>query len=147
MPASKVLTPAPEEEVRKDPRPLLVVLIVLCAIFVVTYALRLDERDRVEAAIVAQKAANAAAITRGAELREILTQVTRPAYLDIIIRQFLGMGKDGDTRLVPVDAPGLATAAPVPLLETAPRYSGPVWRQWLTLFSPRPNAPPAPSTP
>lgn len=132
MSASKPLDPLPREE-HKDPRPLLVLLIVLCSIMVVTYALRLDQRDRIEASIVAQKAANAAAVARGAELEKNVAEANRPAYLDVFIRTYLGMGKSGDIRLVPVDTPesGEVAAAPPPV---APVRMLPVWQQWVMLF-------------
>lgn len=138
MSASNPIEPLPSEE-RNDPRPLLVLLIVLCSILVVTYALRLDERDRVEEAIAAQTAANEDARARSAELRDTLEKVNRPAHLELIIRGFLGLGKEGDIRLVPVDAPDLPMlGAPAPDVAAAPSgESAPVWRQWLTLFLPR----------
>ena len=52
------LPETPSAETPKDGRPLLVVLIALCAIFILTYALRLDTRDQREVEIALQQQLN-----------------------------------------------------------------------------------------
>ncbi|MGL4650804.1 MAG: FtsB family cell division protein [Caldilineaceae bacterium] len=125
-------TPAEE---RSSSRPLLILLIAICTLMIVTYAARLDERDGVQGAIAEQRVLNEEAKQRTAGLQRELLSVNRPAYVDEVARRDLGMGKEGDVVIVAVTATG-ATDAGQSAREQAPALLQPIWRQWLTLFTP-----------
>lgn len=120
----------------KDGRPLLVILIALCSIFVFTYALRLDTRDEIEAAIVAQQETNAAAVARTAQLEREYAQVEKPAHADTLIRTLLQMGKPGEQVLVGVSPPSVTGAVPLTAAPTLPHINRAIWEQWFHLLFP-----------
>lgn len=131
-------TPSPEAsaEERSSSRPLLILLIALCTMLVVTYATRLDERDSVQAAIVEQQELNEQARVRTAALQKELENVARPAYVDEVARRSLGLGKEGDVVIVAVAGPAVAAAEPGAAVRAPATLQQPIWRQWLTLFTP-----------
>ena len=89
-----------------------------------------------EAAIVAQQAANQEAIARGARLQEELAQVANPSFMEYFVRAILLKGKEGEVRLVVVDGPVTAAlAAPAAGVGAAPLRL-PVWQQWGELLAP-----------
>lgn len=120
---------------RASSRPLLILLIAICTLMIVTYATRLDERDGVQAAIVEQQVLNEQARARTAALQKELLSVNRPSYVDEVARRDLGMGKEGDVVIVAVAPPASAAAEQTTPAET-PALLQPIWRQWLTLFTP-----------
>jgi len=126
----------PPAEAPKDGRPLLVLLIALCAIFVFTYALRLDVRDHREAEIALQREKNEEAIARAAELDRELKNVGRPGHADTLIRTLLQMGKPGEQVLVGVSSPSIAGAVPASAAPVLPHYEKAIWQQWLELLAP-----------
>jgi cell division protein FtsB len=134
MPAS----PSPEATVeeRTSSRPLLILLIAVCTLLIVTYAARLDERDGIQEAIVAQQALNEQAIARSAALQQELTAVTRDSYIDQVARTQLGMGKEGDVVIVAVAPAPNAAPAEGQSPARPPTQWQPIWRQWLILFTP-----------
>src|SRR5215204_2437402 len=99
LPSSN-LPETPPADSPKDGRPLLVILIALCAVFIFTYALRLDTRDQREAEIATQAQVNKDTIARTAELEREYQNVGRPGYADTMIRTLLQMGKPGEQVLV-----------------------------------------------
>lgn len=136
MAAGNLPEQAPAPTTAPSARPLLIVLIAVCSILVFTYALRLGDRDRMEAAIAAQQAANQEAIARGARLQEDLAQVANPSFMEYFVRAVLLKGKEGEVRLVVVDGPATAAlAAPAAGVEAAPLRL-PVWQQWGELLAP-----------
>lgn len=113
---------------------MLVVLIVLCLIFIISYAARLGERQRMEKAIIAQETAIANAIVRQAQLEAELERVSSPAYVDEVARTVFQLGKEGETTFNGVV---LSNPSPAPALSAPPQlYRDPVWRQWLELILP-----------
>ena len=134
MSASQLPGQTNEPQVRSSVRPLLLLVIGLCLLFIVTYALRLDARDRMEAALVTQRQINVEAAARGAALEKQLADAAKPSYLDKIARDTLKLVKPNETRLVPVGG-GAASAAPEVAKATMP--SLPIWRQWLIFLFPR----------
>ena len=113
---------------------MLVVLIMLCLIFVISYAARLGERQRMEDEIIAQETAIANAIVRQAQLEAELERVSSPAYVDEVARTVFQLGKEGETTFKGVL---LSNSSPDPVLNTQPQlYRDPVWRQWLELILP-----------
>ncbi len=132
--------PAPEQTPvaarEASPRPLLFLLIAICTILVVSYAMRLDERDRVEAAIVAQQQANAQAVAREAALLEELALASRPSHLDEIARTHLNLGKPGEVRLVQIDAPQESGTGGAGAAWDGAVSVPPIWQQWLEFVAP-----------
>lgn len=126
----------PPAEAPKDGRPLLVVLIALCALFVFTYALRLDVRDQREEQIAIQMQANEEAIARSAELEREYRNVDRTGHADTLIRTLLQMGKPGEQVLVGVSPPSITGAAPASAAPVLPQDSQAIWEQWLELMLP-----------
>lgn len=131
-------TPLHEQSVapvpRSSVRPLLLLVIGLCLLFIVTYALRLDSRDRIEAALVEQRQLNAQAEARGAALEKQLQGASKASYMDELARVKLRLVKPNEVRLIPVGGSAIAAApasgaAPPPLL--------PIWRQWINFLFPR----------
>lgn len=135
MAAAHLPEHASPSEPAPSARPLLILLIGLCSIFVFTYALRLDERDRMEAAIAAQEAANAEASARGAQLQQDLATAAGPAFLDRMVRTYIQWGKTGETRYVPINAPLVPASASAETAGPAPS-AFPIWRQWIDLLAP-----------
>ncbi len=134
MSATQLPEQAPIDPPRSSVRPLLLLLIGLCSLFIITYALRLDARDKVEAALAQQEQINAQALARSAALEKQLAGASKPSYMDEIIRTYLHLVKPNETRLVPVVSGTVAAAAapaaaPLPLL--------PIWRQWTEFLFPR----------
>jgi hypothetical protein len=136
MAAGNLPEEAPAPAPTPSARPLLMVLIAVCSILVFTYALRLDERDRMEAAIAVQQAANQEALARGARLQEELAQTTNPSFMEYFVRGVLLKGKEGEVRLVVVDGPVTAAAAAQAASMEGARLSLPVWQQWVELLVP-----------
>ena len=131
--ASNVSNPSTSPQ-RRSVRPMLVVLIMLCLIFVISYAARLGERQRMEDEIIAQETAIANAIVRQAQLKAELERVSSPAYVDEVARTVFQLGKEGETTFKGVL---LSNSSPDPVLNTQPQlYRDPVWRQWLELILP-----------
>ena len=126
----------PPAEAPKDGRPLLVLLIALCAIFVFTYALRLDVRDQREAEIALQQQKNEEAVARTAELEREFKNVDRPAFADTLIRTLLQMGKPGEQVLVGVSPPSISGAVPNTGAPLLPVHNKAIWQQWLELMIP-----------
>lgn len=117
-------------------RPVLFLLIALCAFFLFTYALRLSERDRVEQEIAQQEIANQQALAREAALKKELAVASKSSYVEILARGILQMGKPNETVIIPVGevADGAAT---IQVEAVVPITSLPIWRQWLELIAPR----------
>lgn len=134
MSATQFPEQSPLPQPRSSVRPLLLLLIGLCTVFIVTYALRLDARDRVEAELVAQQQANLQAEARGAALEKQLAGASKPSYMDEIARTKLHLVKPNETRLIPVGG-GLAVAAPAATAPSAALL--PIWRQWVDFLFPR----------
>lgn len=130
------LPETPPAETPKDGRPLLVILIALCAIFIFTYALRLDTRDQREAEIALQQQLNEQAIARTAELERERQNVGRTGFADTMIRTLLQMGKPGEQVLVGVNAPVVSSIAPQSAAPVLPQYTQPIWQQWIELLAP-----------
>lgn len=126
----------PPAETPKDGRPLLALLIALCAIFVFTYALRLDVRDQREAEIALQSKQNHEAIARAAELERELKNVDRPGHADTLIRTLLQMGKPGEQVLVGVSSATISGAVPASAAPLLPHSTKAIWQQWLELLAP-----------
>lgn len=135
MSATNLPEETPSEE-RSNVRPLLIILIVLCSYYIIGYALRLDERDRMEARIVAQREANAEALARNALLRDELAGASRPTHIDEIARKVLDMAKPNDVLLVPIDLVDEAAEAAAVEAAAEEASTDPLWRQWLELFVP-----------
>ena len=134
MSATQLPEQAPIRPPRSSVRPLLLLVIGLCSLFIITYALRLDERDNVEAALVQQEQINAEAFARSAALEKQLAGASKPSYMDEMIRTYLHLVKPNETRLIPV---GGGTAADAPAPEAAPAPLLPIWRQWTEFLFPR----------
>ena len=127
--------PSPTQE-RPSVRPLLIIMISLCSLFIISYALRLDERDRIELQIIDQRDENMEAAARTALLAKELADAAQTAHVDEIARTVLDMAKPDDVKIVPVnlvDEAGSMAEAPFGSL---PASDDPVWRQWLELFVP-----------
>ena len=114
--------------------PLLLLVIGLCLVFIVTYALRLESRDRMEAALVEQQQINAQAVARGAALEKQLQSASKASYMDELARVKLRLVKPNEVLLIPVGG-GVSAVAPVVEAEAAPLL--PIWRQWISFLFPR----------
>jgi cell division protein FtsB len=130
-------SPTPESQVepRTSARPLLILLIAICTMLVVTYAARLGSRDDMQQEIVEQQLLNEQAKVRTAELQRELVEVKKPSYIDEAARGHLDLGKEGDIVIVAVAA-GQSSAVEDAPPAAVPASWQPVWRQWLTLFTP-----------
>jgi hypothetical protein len=128
------IDPSTVPPARSSVRPLLLLVIGLCLLFIVTYALRLEARDRMEAALVEQQQINEQAAARSAVLEKQLAGATKPSYMDKIARETLHLVKPNEVRLVPVGG-GVAQAAPTTPAQTSPLL--PIWRQWVNFLFPR----------
>ncbi len=134
MTAIRLPEQPPVPQTRSSVRPLLLLVIGLCLLFIVTYALRLDARDRMEAALVTQQQINAEAAARGAALEKQLASASKPTRMDKIARENLGLVRVDEVRIVPVgggfadkEAAADTVAAPLPA----------IWRQWINFLFPR----------
>jgi cell division protein FtsB len=127
----------PNSSLARQPsrRPLFVVLIFLCMVFIVTYAARLGERRRLEEQITAQEQSILQAQEKNARLQTELQRANSPAFLDEIVRTVFQMGKEGETLFVGVKPP-TPEAVPTPPASAQPP-TDPVWRQWLELIFPQ----------
>ena len=114
-------------------RPLLIILILLCTVFIVTYAARMGERRGLEAQIAAQEQSIQRAQEKNALLQSELQRANTPAFLDELVRTVFQMGKEGETLYVGVAPPTPEVVqTPPPTLPPA----DPIWQQWFTLVFP-----------
>lgn len=118
-------------------RLLIVLLVGLCALFVIGYLQRLAVREGVQQEIAGAEAQVASARQRQAELMEKLTESENPYLVAQLARDSIGMVQEGDQPIVvlaPAPTPEpVVTPAPVEVVAPVAR---PVWRQWLELLAP-----------
>jgi cell division protein FtsB len=136
------------QDFRLSRRFLFLILIVLCVLFVVSYAGRLTERTRLYQEIRAMEARIELEEARTLVLAANLDYVDSEDYVDRVAREELGMGREGDRVMIIVDAPTpipadvasalLAEPAsdrPIEAMSELVRYGDPpIWKQWLALF-------------
>ncbi len=131
---------------RRDPRPALIVLIVLCFVFIVTYVGRLAERAQMNAETARLEGQIAQAKVHHTELAAQREYVNSQAFVDEKARESLGLVKRGDEMIIalpPVASPvnidaNTTVNTELPPLITPEKSSSPsqlpIWQQWVDLF-------------
>ena len=132
---------SPQSERRRNPRLLILVLVVLCALFVAGYVERLSQLETVRESASTMQQQIAASKQRNATLREELKRAQDPYYLALMARDDIGLVQDGDLPVVVYDAKSAASGAPA--ADAAPQQMMPPktpWQQWLELIFPMANS-------
>lgn len=144
MSAANDAPPSPplSPQQRRGARVLLIALIVLCFLFIATYALRLGQRQQVEREIAAAQEQLKTVEEANARLEQQARAAGGPATLDEIARDVLQMSKPDEVAYVGVD-PTPAPAPPPAPASPSPPPPAPVWRQWIEFFIPQLAAPQA----
>ena len=145
MSLKQAVNPASADPSR-DPRPALIVLIVLCFIFIVTYVGRLAERAQMNAETARLEGQIAQAKVHNTELVARQAYVNSQAFVDEKAREALGLVKRGDEMIIalpplasPVNADANTTVnTDLPPLVIPEKNSSPsqlpIWQQWVDLF-------------
>lgn len=127
-----------DEPGRPNPRLLLLILFLFCALFIAGYIERLAALERARQDVNAMAERLAASQQRRASLLAELQRVQDPHYLALQARDLLGLAPEEELPVVIYNAPTPAQPSEAPAAETvASPASTPVpWRQWLELFFP-----------
>ena len=134
LPAGDAGAPA----IRRNLRPLLVVLILLCMLFVAGYIDRIRQREALEAEQVRWEERTAEAELRGLQLAKELAEIDSPAYLEKRARDDMGLTLPGEDVIVVLENRNAATEAEAAAAASPPAANElrtfPIWRQWADLF-------------
>ena len=138
MTSQQTLSTAANEPIgRRNVRLIIGALIVLCALFALGYAERLNQKEAAvaEVAVMQQKVNEAR--QRQAALLEERARVDDPAYLADQARDELGLIQVGDQPIAVLNSPATATpaATATPLPRTM-RGERPNWQLWVDLLVP-----------
>lgn len=128
------LNHTPPQARRRNPRLLILLLVVLCTMFVAGYYERLSRLDVARQAVVQMQQQVATSQQRNATLREERERLQDPDYLALMARDGIGLVQEGDLPVViyegrPVPAAPVAAQAE---LRHAP-VTAP-WQEWLDLL-------------
>lgn len=125
-------------------RPLLVVLIILCLLFVASYTTRVGTLRRLEAEQAKLEAQLHEAQVESQVLDEDLAYKTSDAFVEKSAVEEMGMVREDETVVTVLDAPATpapeeeASALPTPAAPLEDETAGTaVWRQWLELLTGR----------
>ncbi|MCB0046602.1 MAG: septum formation initiator family protein [Caldilineaceae bacterium] len=128
---------------RKEPmqaagrRPILLLFLLLCVLFITGYVGRLGQLAGLRADITAKQVELNAALDRQAALLDEQAYTRTEQYTDEVMRDQFGMSRPGDKLIVVVPsregdgAPAAAESASPPAAE-----ADAIWRQWRALFAP-----------
>jgi hypothetical protein len=118
-------------------RPILLLFLLLCVLFLISYTGRLGQLVGLRAEVAAKRAELADARDRQAALLDEQRYSQTEQFTDDVVRGQFGMSQPGDELIVPLDEAPVAQIAPAQGMEdAAPARAGPapVWRQWWELF-------------
>ncbi|MCX6043885.1 MAG: septum formation initiator family protein [Chloroflexi bacterium] len=139
MPTSKSLstnlpTPSPTRNIRLA----LVILIVLCLIFIVSYTARLAKRAQLGVESHQWEERIEQATQKRLVLEAERQYVDSDAYVQKEARDELGMAKAGDSIVIVIPStPTPLIPSPEPQTETTTKVAGQAnWQQWFELFVP-----------
>ncbi len=128
---------ASDRERPRNPRLLILLLVALCAVFVVGYFDRTSRLDATRQSVAEMRQQVAGSRQRNANLQDELKRVEDPYYLALLARDGIGLVQEGDLPVVVYD--GRPEAPPDPLTEQAAAPGSavePPWQQWLELIFP-----------
>lgn len=131
---SAPLNHAPPQARRRNPRLLILLLVVLCTMFVAGYYERLARLDATRQAVVQMEQQVTASQQRNATLREERERLQNPDYLALLARDDIGLVQDGDLPVVIYEGrPTLATPSGGQTeMRRAPAMAP--WQEWLELL-------------
>jgi cell division protein FtsB len=125
--------PSADVERRRNPRLLILLLVALCAIFVVGYFERLARLEETHQNVADMRQQVAASQQRHANLQAELERARDPYYLALLARDGIGLVQEGDLPVVVYEGPPMGT----PTVEsTDPPGEGNKlpWQQWWELI-------------
>jgi cell division protein FtsB len=130
-----------DQEQPRNPRLLILLLVALCAVFVVGYFDRTSRLDATRQSVAEMRQQVAGSRQRNANLQDELKRVEDPYYLALLARDDIGLVQEGDLPVVVYE--GRLEAPPDPLTEQAAAPGSavePPWQQWLELIFPTSGA-------
>jgi cell division protein FtsB len=126
-----------EQGRRRNPRFLILLLVLLCGLFVAGYVERLSRLEAMQAQVEAVKQQIVDSQQRNAYLSEELLRVEDPSYLALRARNDIGLAPEGEVPIAIYDGKPqiVETPAATPPLGGA-SAAKPPWQQWLELIIP-----------
>lgn len=128
--------PSAEPEHRRTPRLLILLLVALCAIFVVGYFERLARLESTRQSVAEMQQQVAASRQRHANLQAERERVQDPYYLALLARDGIGLVQEGDLPVVIYEGPLAPTVTTTTSIDSEVVRDKPPWRQWLELILP-----------
>lgn len=126
-----------EQERRRNPRFLILLLVLLCGLFVTGYVERLSRLEAMQAQVAEVNRQISESQQRNANLSEELLRVQDPSYLALRARNDIGLAPEGEVAVAIYDAKPQFVEAPTDLQQIGrlPAIKPP-WQQWLELIIP-----------
>ncbi|MBV7337819.1 septum formation initiator family protein [Chloroflexi bacterium TSY] len=122
---------------KRNPRLFLFILIGLCILFSVSYAIRLVERMRVSGQVELWQHRIEDAMLRQASLNRYAQFMTSDSYVESVARDELGLAREGDSVVVLIPPPNQNTEMDHAYNESDVAQS-PLeisnWKLWMSLF-------------
>lgn len=127
-----------DQERRRNPRFLILLLVLLCGLFVAGYVERLSRLEATRQQVEGFSEQVAISRQRNANLQEELNRVQDPNYLALRARDDIGLAPEGELPVVIYDGPQPTETPPVSQPTGHTSASKPPWQQWLELILPFP---------
>lgn len=126
-----------EQERRRNPRFLILLLVFLCGLFVAGYVERLSRLEAMQARVDEVSREIVESQQRHANLSEELLRVQDPSYLALRARNDLGLAPEGEVPVAIYDGKPtpVVTPAASSQQDRLPMVEQP-WQQWLELIFP-----------